>query len=95
MTATTRSTESTAVIGTTLKLAFELGSTKWTLGFTTAPAQRARVRTITAGHLISLEKEMLIAKTRDRRQLLLPVGDNYSCRSRMWPRLRLACGRLI
>jgi hypothetical protein len=47
-----------------LKLAFELGSTKWTLGFTTAPAQRARVRTITAGDLVSLEKEMRIAKTR-------------------------------
>jgi len=31
----------------------------------------------------------------DRRQLLLPVGDNYSCRSRMWPRMRLACGLLI
>jgi len=25
----------------------------------------------------------------DRRQLLLPVGDNYSCRSALWPRLRL------
>ncbi len=39
MTATPSSTASIAV-GTTLKLAFELGSTKWTLGFTTAPAQR-------------------------------------------------------
>lgn len=64
MTATPRSTESTAVIATTLKLAFELGSTKWTLGFTTAPAQRARVRTITAGDLVALEKEIVIAKTR-------------------------------
>jgi transposase len=51
-------------MGTTLKLAFELGSTKWTLGFTTAPAQRAHVRTITAGDLIALEKEIVIAKTR-------------------------------
>jgi transposase len=64
MTATPRSTESTAVIATTLKLAFELGSTKWTLGFTTAPAQRARVRTITAGDLVALEKEIVSAKTR-------------------------------
>lgn len=64
MTATTRSTESTAVIGTTLKLAFELGSTKWTLGCTTAPAQRARVRTVPAGDLVALEKEMLSAKVR-------------------------------
>src|SRR5262245_25204175 len=31
----------------------------------------------------------------DRRQLLLPVGDNYSCRSTVWPRLRLTNGRLI
>jgi hypothetical protein len=50
--------------GATLKLAFELGSTKWTLGFTTAPARRARVRTIAAGDLVALEKEMLIAKAR-------------------------------
>jgi transposase len=64
MTTTPRSTESTAGSGTTLKLAFELGSTKWTLGFTTAPAQRARVRTIAAGDLVALEKEILIAKAR-------------------------------
>jgi transposase len=51
-------------MSTTLTLAFELGSTKWTLGCTTAPAQRARVRTITAGDLGALEKEILIAKTR-------------------------------
>ena len=44
MTTTTRSTEchARAVV---LYLAFELGSTKWTLGFTTAPAQRPRLRT--------------------------------------------------
>jgi hypothetical protein len=48
MTATPRSTEPIAVDGAGLKLAFELGSTKWTLGFTTAPAQRPRVRTIAA-----------------------------------------------
>jgi len=44
-----------------LKLACELGSTKWTLAFTTAPAQRPRVRTIAAGDLVALEKELLIA----------------------------------
>ena len=38
MTATLRSTESIAV-GAPLKLACELGSTTWTLGFTTAPAR--------------------------------------------------------
>jgi transposase len=63
MTATPRSTESIAV-GAPLKLAFELGSTKWTLGFTTAPAQRPRVRAIAAGDLVALEKEMSIAKAR-------------------------------
>jgi hypothetical protein len=36
MTATTRSAECSAP-GATLMVAFELGSTKWTLGFTTAP----------------------------------------------------------
>jgi hypothetical protein len=63
MTATPRSIESIAV-GATLKLAFELESTKWTLGFTMAPAQRPRVRTIAAGDLVALEKEMWIAKAR-------------------------------
>jgi transposase len=47
-----------------LKLAFELGSTKWTLGFTTSPAQRPRLRTIAAGDLVALEKEIALAKAR-------------------------------
>lgn len=63
MTATTRSTECSAP-GASLMLAFELGSTKWVLGFTTAPAQRPRLRTITAGDLPGLTKEILLAKTR-------------------------------
>ena len=50
MTETTRSTEC-SVCGVTLMLAFELGSTTWVLGFTTAPAQRSRLRTIAAGDL--------------------------------------------
>ena len=33
--------------------------------------------------------------TRDQCQLLLPVGDNYSGRSQLWPRLRLTSGRLM
>ena len=75
MTATLRSTESIAV-GAPLKLACELGSTTWTLGFTTAPAQRPRVRTIPAGDLVALEKELLIAKAR----FGLPVdGAVQSC----------------
>jgi transposase len=45
-------------------LAFDLGSTKWTLGFTTAPAQRPRMRTMPAGDLGTLVKEMQLAKAR-------------------------------
>ena len=63
MTETTRSPEC-RVFGVTLMLAFELGSTKWTLGFTTAPAQRPRLRTIAAGDLAALEKEIQLAKVR-------------------------------
>jgi transposase len=76
MTATTRTTDSTAVTKT-LYLAFELGSTKWTLGFTTAPAQRPRVRTIAAGDLRALEQELLSAKTRFGLPLDAPVVSCY------------------
>lgn len=62
MTASTRSLESTA--SATLWLAFELGSTKWTLGFTTGAAQRPRLRTIGAGDLAALEQEIAVAKAR-------------------------------
>ena len=47
MTETTRPTESTAPVAK-LYLALELGSTKWTLAFATAPAERPRLRTIAA-----------------------------------------------
>lgn len=63
MTTTTRSTECSAG-AEMLYLAFELGSTKWTLGFTTAPAQRPRLRTIPAGDLAALAREVLAAKVR-------------------------------
>lgn len=61
MTATTRSTECSAP-GATLMLACELGSTKGTLGFTTAPAQRPRLRTIAAGDRPGLVKEIQLAR---------------------------------
>jgi len=48
----------------TLYLACELGSTKWTLAFTTAAAQRARCRTIVAGDLGALVREVAAAKGR-------------------------------
>jgi transposase len=63
MTETTRSMQSTAGPGT-LYLAFDLGSTKWTLAFTSTVAQRPRLRQIAAGDLGALEREIAIAKTR-------------------------------
>jgi transposase len=75
MTAMTRSRECNA--SGPLYLAFELGSTKWTLGFTTAPAQAPRVRTIAAGDLIALEKELTAAKGRFGLKLEAPVRSCY------------------
>jgi len=60
-----------------LYLAFELGSTKWTLGFTDAPAQRPRIRTIPAGDLRALEQELLSAKARFGLALDAPVRSCY------------------
>lgn len=76
MTETTRSTECNAA-GATLMLAFELGSTKWLLGFTTAAAQRPRLRTMTAGDLPALEKEIQLAKARFGLPLDAPVRSCY------------------
>jgi transposase len=75
MTATTRPVESTA--SATLWLAFELGSTKWTLGFTPGAAQRARLRTIGAGDLAALEKEIAAAKARFGLAAATPVRSVY------------------
>lgn len=63
MTETTRRTECNAP-GATLYLAFELGSTKWVLAFTTSPAQRPRHRQVVAGDLQGLLREVLTAKVR-------------------------------
>jgi transposase len=76
MTATTRSAECNAG-GTPLMLAFDLGSTKWTLGFTTAPAQRPRLRTMPAGDLGTLAKEIQLAKVRLGLPLDAPVHSCY------------------
>jgi transposase len=76
MTTTTRSTECIAG-AVMLYLAFELGSTKWTLGFTTAPAQRPRIRTIPAGDLAALEREVLAAKGRFGLPVDTPVRSCY------------------
>jgi len=76
MTATTRSAECSAP-GAPLMLAFELGSTKWVLGFTTAPAQRPRLRRIAAGDLTALEKEIQLAKVRFGLPREAPVRSCY------------------
>lgn len=47
-----------------LYLAFELGEGHWKLGFTIGPAQRPRIRTINAGDLAGLQREMHLAKKR-------------------------------
>jgi transposase len=76
MTETTRVAECTAG-GATLYVAFELGSTTWTLACTTSPAQRPRVRRIDAGDLAALQKEMLTAKARFGLALETPVRSCY------------------
>jgi transposase len=76
MTATTRSAECNA-LGTTLMVAFDLGSTKWTLGFTIAPAQRPRIRTMPAGNMVTLVKEIQLAKARFGLSLDAPVRSCY------------------
>jgi transposase len=75
MTAMTRTVESTAIA--TLWLAFELGSTKWTLGFTTGAAQRPRVRTIAAGDRGALAREIADAKRRFGLPADAPVRSGY------------------
>jgi transposase len=76
MTATTRPSESTAG-AVVLNLAFELGSTKWTLGFTTAAAQRPRLRTIAARDLVGLTREIQAAKVRFGLTADAPVRSCY------------------
>lgn len=76
MTETTRSTESSAS-GATLYLACELGSTKWTLGFTVAPAQRPRLRQIAAGDTGALGQEIVAAKRRFGLAIDAPVRSCY------------------
>lgn len=63
MTETTRMTQDTAG-DATLYLAVELGSTKWVLAWTTAVAQRPRLRQIAAGDLAALDREITMAQAR-------------------------------
>lgn len=76
MTETTRLTESSAPVAR-LYLALELGSTKWTLAFGTAPAQRPRLRQIAAGDLAALTREIVAAKVRFGLVMDAPVRSCY------------------
>jgi transposase len=76
MTATSRSTESSAA-SAPLYVAFELGSTKWLMASTPGVGQRARVRVLPAGDLGGLRKELLIAKARFGLALDAPVRSGY------------------
>jgi transposase len=75
MTATTRRVECNA--SATLWVALELGSTKWVLGYTSGPAQPARVRTIPAGDLAAFEREITSAKVRLGLAAETPVRSCY------------------
>lgn len=76
MTGTTRTTECSAPVAT-LFLAFELGSRKWTLAFTPAPAQRPRLRTIRAGDLAAVVREIADARVRFHLATETPVRSCY------------------
>jgi transposase len=58
-------------------MAFELGSTKWTLGFTTAPAQRPRLRTVAARDLAAVTREIADARRRFDLPAAAPVVSCY------------------
>ena len=74
MTETTRPTECSAP---TLDLAFELGSTKWTVAFATRAIARPRIRTIQAGDLAALRREIERARERFGVAAETPVWSCY------------------
>jgi transposase len=63
-TSTAPRVEQTSLSQPTLYLAFELGKNTWKLGFTIGMAQQPRERTIPAGALETLQKEITRAKQR-------------------------------
>ena len=93
MTETTRPMEC-SVAELTLYLAFELGSSKWTLAFTARRGQRPRIRTIPAGDLTALERELTLARTRLGIAGGAPVRSCYEAgRDGFWlHRWLTACG---
>ena len=79
MTTTTRLAECTAMT-TTLFLALELGDTRWQLAFAVTRAARPRLRTITAGDLAALWREMAAAQERFGVGPEAPVRSCYEAR---------------
>ncbi len=63
MTKTTRN-QQYSDIRPTLFMAFELGMSEWKLGFTIGLGQKARRRTVTAGNLEKVQREIVAAKKR-------------------------------
>src|SRR5215217_5000387 len=74
MTETTRATECSV---TMVSLAFELGSTKWTLAFGHGTRCTPRIRTIPAGDLARLQTELTQAAVRFGVPLATPVQSCY------------------
>jgi transposase len=66
-------------------LAFELGSSKWTLAFGVGAGQRPRIRTIVAGDLAALEREIARACDRFGVARTTPVRSCYEAgRDAFW-----------
>jgi transposase len=95
MTETTRPTECIAP-APTVYLAFELGGTKWTLAFSTSPAQRPRVRSIAAGDLAALQHEVRRARERLGVPASTPVRSCYEAgRDGFWVHRWLASHAIV
>lgn len=76
MTTTTRPAECTAV-ASTLFMALELGSTRWKIAFAVTRAMRPRLRTMAAGDVAMLRREVDLAKQRFRLSAETPVRSCY------------------
>jgi transposase len=77
MATTTRSTECTAVVVTTLFLALDLGSKRWQLVFAVADGRRPRTRSMAAADLPTRWQEIAQAKIRFGLDAAAPVRSCY------------------
>lgn len=73
----TRSRESSAVMVSTLFVAFELGSTRWKLACAVAHGRPPRLRTVRAGDLQAVWHEIATAKARFGLDAAAPVRSCY------------------